>query len=80
MLHMYDVTGDDVDYGAEEYIVTFAVGSINASLDITINDDNLLENDETFRVTIHSVTNNHTVGIPGDARVTIIDSPSEYFL
>ena len=75
-----DDTGGGIDYDAEEYDVTFPIGFTNASLDISINDDGLLENDETFRVSIHSVTNNHSIGIPGEAIVTILDSTGKHFL
>ena len=75
-----DDTGGGIDYDAEEYDVTFAIGLVNASLDISINNDSLLEKDETFRVSIHSVTNNHSVGIPGELIVTILDSTSKHFL
>ena len=75
------VTGGGVDYDAEAYDVTFPIGSTRASLDIIIKNDSLLENNtETFRVSIHSVTNNHTVGIPRSALVIIRDRSSKYLV
>ena len=58
--------------------MVFPIGSINASLNITINDDSVFEDDEVFNVSIISVTNGHSVGSPAVATITIIDTTSKY--
>ena len=58
--------------------MVFPIGSINASLNITINDDSVFEDDEVFNVSIISVTNGHIVGSPAVATITIIDTTSKY--
>ena len=58
----------------------FFIESTNASLDITINEDRVLEKDEMFNVSIDSISNDHIVGIPGVATVTIIDTTSKLFV
>ena len=68
-----------MDYNSGPYNVTFPVGSTNVSFDIVINnDDNLLEDDETFNISIISITNGLIVGTPGVATVTIIDTTGQY--
>ena len=46
------VTGGGVDYNSGPYTVTFTAGQTTALLNIPINDDNIFEDDETFRLTI----------------------------
>ena len=72
--------GEGIDYNFVLYNVSFPIGSTNASFDITISSDTILEDDEVFNVSINSVTNGHTVGTPGVATVTIIDTTSEWFI
>ena len=72
----YNVTGGD-DYDLGPYYVTFAVDSIIISFNLTIIDDGILEDNEVFSVSIASITNNHIVGIPSVAMVTIIDTTSK---
>ena len=43
-----------IDYTSGPYSVTILAGAISASLNITINDDNIPELDETFEITINS--------------------------
>ena len=77
-LCMYsNLTGSD--YNSGPYNVTFPIRSTIASLIIRINDDDISENDETFNISITSITNGHIVGIPRVATVTIIDIISTYF-
>ena len=72
------IVGGGVDYNSGPYNVTFPIGSTNASFNITIVDDNVLEDDEMFNISITSITNGHTVGTPAVATVTIIDTTSKY--
>lgn len=59
--------------------MTFPIGSTNASFDIVINDDGVLETNETFFVSINSITNKHIVGTHGRATITIVDTTSENY-
>ena len=52
----------------------FRIGLTEASTNIVINNDSLTEDDETFSISITSITNDHAVGTPGVATVTIVDS------
>ena len=72
-----NVTGGGVDYNSGPYTVIFTIGSTNASFDIAIYDHSILEIDEMFNISIDSITNNHIVGTPGVATVTIIDTTSK---
>ena len=63
---MYLYIGD-IDYDFGPYTVTFTAGDTTASLNISINDDDVLENNENFFLTIshhnypaHGVTINTT--------------------
>ena len=67
-----NVTGSDYNFGP--YSVAFPIGSTNASFNITIIDDNVLEDDEMFNISITSITNGHIVGTPAVATVTILDT------
>ena len=81
--HMYlllKFKGGGVDYDFESLEIVFPVGSTNASFDIIINDDDIFEDDETFNISIASITNNHIVGIPGVATVTIVDITGKYLI
>ena len=69
-----------VDYNSGPYNVTFPIGSTNASFDIAIIDDGVLEDDEMFNISITSITNGHIVGTPAVATVTIIDTTGKLFL
>ena len=61
------------------YIVTFPAGVTNVSFDVPIRDDNILESDEVFNLTIDpsSLPRHVTVTDPSQAVVTIIDNESE---
>ena len=70
-------TGKGIDYNSGSYTVVFPIGSTNASVDIMIYDDDLLEEDEDLNISITSITNRHIVGTPGVATVTITDTTSK---
>ena len=71
-----NVTGGGVDYDSGPYTVKFPAGQTRRSLDVVVNDDNILEGNEKFTLTIRSgtlptgVTRNGT----GKATVTIMDN------
>ena len=49
-------------------------GSTNASFDIIIINDTVLESEESFQLTIVSVTNGHNMDIAEFTFVTIVDT------
>ena len=62
-----------VDYNPGPYTVQFNVGVTNISFIVMINNDNILESDETFNLNIDtpSLPNDITVGDPSETTVTI---------
>ena len=50
----------------------------SSSLAITINDDNIFEDNESFTVTIDSDPSTIVVGDPHQATVTIVDNESNH--
>lgn len=65
-----------------ETLVVFKEGSNTASLNIAILDDELLEDDETFNLTINpsSLPSNVIVGDPNTATVTILNDDGKYHI
>ena len=57
------------------YTITFSPGSTTASFDIAIIDDSVLENEESFTLTIDpsSLPSRVTAGASNSSRVTIMD-------
>ena len=55
-----------------------------APVNVSINNDNILEANETFKLTIHRVSGNArrfvNFGTPGNATVTIIDNDCKFLL
>ena len=76
-----------MDYTSGPYTVTFPAGSTTATFDVPINDDNILDGDEDFILTIDqtSLPTGVTRGSLGEATVTIVDDDGKkiiinYFL
>ena len=64
-----------------QYIkVRFSAGETRVSFDVNIIDDDLMENSETFRITIYdlSVPYGITLGSITSAEVTIVDNDSKF--
>ena len=74
MQHIINVIGGGTDYTSGSYTVTFPTNSTTASFNVPINNDNILESDETFILTIDptSLPSNVAVGI-SNSTVTIMD-------
>ena len=72
----YLITGGGVDYNSVLYNVTFSAGATNVSFDVIINNDTILENNETFNLTIigDSLPENVTVGKISQTTVTIVNN------
>jgi len=64
-----------VDYGSGPYDVIIPAGDTSFTFDVTIIDDDILENDEDFNLTIvpGTLPNGVTSGDPGRSTVTIIN-------
>ena len=64
------------DYNSGPYPVIFPAGITTASLSVSINNDNIVEMNETFTLTITPPNDVMTVD-PDNAVVTIVDDDSE---
>jgi len=71
-----NITGGGVDYVSGPYTVTFPVGQSSVSFDVLINNDNLLEDDEIFTLTImqNTLPNRVSRGSTSQATVTIVNN------
>lgn len=71
-----DYVGRGVDYFSGPYMVTFEVGMTNGSFNVSIYDDNMLESNEMFNLSIDasSLPNGMSVGDIGVTMVTILDN------
>ena len=64
-----------MDYTSGPYSVTFPAGVTSVLFNISINDDNIFEENENFTLTINSSLSTVVmVGDPGEATVTIVDN------
>ena len=70
----------DNDYQFGPYPVKFGAEMTNASFNVSIKNNNVLEFDENFELLINtsSLPSDVTVGIPARATVTIVDDDSKY--
>ena len=70
------MTGGGVDYESGPYTVIIPAGQISASFDVPIIDDDVLEGNVNFNLTIStsSLPNRVTVTNPYQAAVTIVDN------
>ena len=71
-----------MDYTSGPYTVTFPAGTTLVTFDIRVNDDNILENNESFILTINSssLPDGVTHGNPDKATVTIVNDDCKIFL
>ena len=69
-----------MDYTSGPYSVTFPAGVISVPFNISINDDNIFEENENFTLTINSsLPTGVMVGNPGQATVTIVDNDCKFW-
>ena len=68
------------DYGVGPYSVTFPAGSTRTLLDISINDDVIVEGIENFTLIIDpsSLPSNITIGRYNQPTVTILDNDCKF--
>ena len=71
-----------MDYTSGPYTVTFPAGQTTATFDVPINDDDILEGNENFILTIDpsSLPSDVSVGDPDQATVTIVDNDRKYLV
>ena len=64
-----------MDYDSGPYSITFPAGTTSVLFNISITDDNILESDENFLLTVDlfSLPSNITASNPYQATVTIVD-------
>jgi len=75
----FSVYSGGEDYKFEPYNVTFPAGVTAKSLNVTIVDDNILENNETFNLRISSqLPNRVNLNNTNQITVTIEDNDGEY--
>ena len=76
-----DVTGGGIDYDSGLYTVTIPAGQTSSNFSVALNDDNILEVDENFRVFInkHSLPTRVILGNPDEATVTIDDNDGKLY-
>lgn len=79
--------GGGIDYGStklsELHIADFNIGQTVAVVNISINDDNIIETDETFHLTIANTTVDSRLVVFGtlvSATVTIRDNDGEFLI
>ena len=64
-----------MDYTSGPYSVTFPAGVMSVPFSISINDDNIFEDNENFTLTINSsLPTGVKVGNAGQATMTIVDN------
>ena len=78
-MFMYMFSTGGVDYNSGPYDVTFPAGETNATFDVTLVNDNLLERNENFTLTINvnSLPRRVATNTIAQTTVTIIDDDSK---
>ena len=68
-------TGGGVDYDSGPYNITFQAGTTSVPFNVLITDDDILEDDENFLLTVDLslLPDNITASDPYQATVTIVD-------
>ena len=76
---MYILTGGGIDYEYGPFDITFPAGETLAVFNVSINDDNIVEGNENFTLSINtsSLPNEVTIGNPVHTVVTIMDDDSK---
>lgn len=71
--------GGGRDFSIGSFDITFPAGETIALYNVSINNDNIIEHNETFTISIvpSSLPNGVTVATPNQTTVTIIDDDSK---
>ena len=74
--------GGGEDYESVPYTVTIPAKATTAQFNVTINDDTILEGNETFNLTImaSSLPSRIDIGNPAQATVTIVDNDGKHLI
>ena len=77
---MYNVIGGGVDYDSGTFSIMISAGQTTASFKIAINDDNILEDNEEFKLSFResSLTGHVMVGNPDETTIIIMDNDGTY--
>ena len=72
--------GGGVDYNSGPYTVQFNVGVTRVSFNISVNNDNILESNETFGLSVDkpSLPNRVTASTPDQATVIVLANDGKY--
>ena len=74
------MTGEGEDYGSGPYSVTIPAKATGVQFDVNIHDDNVLEMDENFTLTINiSSLPDRVISTNREATVTIVDDDGKYY-
>ena len=78
MISVY-LTGGGVDYDSGPFDITFPAGETLAIFNVSIIDDNIMEGNENFTLSINSssLPNGVAIGDPGHTTVIIIDDDDD---
>ena len=78
MISVY-LTGGGVDYDSGPFDITFPAGETLAVFNVTINDDDIVEGNENFTLSIDLFLppNGVTIGDPSHTKVIIVDDDSK---
>ena len=80
LLHCTNCVGGDVDYDSGPYSITFPAGVTNMSFDIFINDDEILEENETFFLHIITLPKGVSTGHLNQTMITVLDDDSKWMI
>ena len=69
-----EYVGGGVDYNSGPYTVQFEAGVTSVSVSVSLNNDNILEGNETFNLNIDepSLPNSVTIGDHGQCTITVV--------
>ena len=77
MISVY-LTGGGVDYDSGPFDITFPAGETLAVFNVSINDDDIVEGNENFTLSINTSSLPDTVANPVQITVTIVDDDCKY--
>ena len=71
-----EYVGGGVDYSSGPYTIQFNVRVTRVSFNVLVNNDNILEDNETFNLNVNAslLPNRVTIGLLGQTTVTILDN------
>ena len=76
---LFIISLDNVDYNSGPYNITIPAGMTNASFNISISVDNVLEGNEVFSLTIDQISPVNVIVSDNSTLVMIIDDDRKIF-